>query len=377
MKKSRLTKKIVGQKDQDPKKNIKQIDILKGLAIISVIIIHTFSNEILMAIGAPFHIWQAVPVFILLAGFTSTYALLNYQKRSLAQSYDISIIIRRLKRLLGPYLIIWIFQFLIIFILTTYISLIVFDPNYFSYQGFDWLFNFFSGGQGPGNYFIPIILQQILIIPFFYYLALRSPNRMLAIAFILDLAFEYLAIISGIPPWAFSILYIRFIFAGALGVWLVFQKDTVPKWLLIGGLASIVYIFAVVYLNFQFWFLYPGQSFFNVFSFFWTIIIVILGMRLIPSGPSHRIFTILEQLGKASWHIFLIQMTFFSFLNGIFLKFVLGVPHVSLMTFNVIFCLMVNLMVNLMACLSLGYGFYQVQIWVSKKLNRKETISAS
>lgn len=330
-----------------PDSHIRQIDVLKGFAIISVILIHTFSNDILMAIGAPFHIWQAVPVFLMLAAFTSTIALLTYQKRSLAESYDSSVIFRRIRRVLEPYTAIWILQALIVlYIVSAGIPIIGASQNEFPYQGFDIVLNYFSGGNGPGNYFIPVILQQILLIPLFYYLALRSPDRMLIAAFILDLSLEFLAVIGHIPSWLYGILCIRYIFAGALGVWLVFRKDISLQWVIIGGLISGLYIYLVQYLNFQFWFIYPDWSFFHVFSYFWTLLIVFFGLRLSLSGSFQAFFVVLENLGKASWHIFLIQMTFF-FICWPTIRSFVGSP-------------LLYPIINVAVCLLLGYGFYRM-----------------
>lgn len=354
MKKNKPGKKAGTPEEQTRSYHFRQIDILKGLAIISVILVHTFSNEILMAIGAPFHIWQAVPVFLLLAGFTSAYALASYKKKTLAQSYDIPIIIRRLRRILGPFLIIWIVQSLIVlYIILTRSNLPIQIPNHFLYRGFDIVLNFLSGGQGPGSYFVPVILQQIFLIPLFYYLALRSPDRMLVIAFTLDIFLEFCMVIAAIPPWLYSILCIRYIFAGALGVWLVFRKDAVPKWLFACALASLVYIYVTQYLNFQFWFIYPGWSFFHVFSYFWTVVIVFAGLQFLPREATHAIPLILEELGKASWHIFLVQMTFFFACWGTIMQY----------TDSAI----VSPVITLAACLSLGYGFYKLMEYARKK----------
>ena len=54
------------------KKRSINIDVIKGLGILSVILLHTFNTEYLLKIGAPFYIWQAVPVFIILQGFNLT-----------------------------------------------------------------------------------------------------------------------------------------------------------------------------------------------------------------------------------------------------------------------------------------------------------------
>lgn len=353
MKKTKVVKKADYDQNPVPGIHIRQIDIIKGFAIISVILIHTFSNTILMVIGAPFHIWQAVPVFILLAAFTSTIALVTYRKRSLADSYDISIMFRRIRRILEPYTVIWVIQALIVlYVVSSGIRIIGLSENHFWYQGFGIVLNYFSGGNGPGNYFIPVILQQILIIPLFYYLALRSPDRMLVTAFILDLLLEFLALIALVPPWLYGILYIRYIFAGALGVWLAFRKDIPFRWVFIGGFISFVYIFLVQYLNFQFWFIYPDWAFFHAFSYFWTLLLVILGLRISLSGSFHKIFRLVEQLGKASWHIFLVQMTFFFICWGTIGSFIE----------SIIFSPIISLAI----CLPLGYGFYRVDLILRK-----------
>ena len=111
MKKNKPKTKYVTSGDEAPKKiYFTQIDILKGLAIISVILMHTYSEKLLAAIGAPFYLFQAVPVFLLLAAFNNAQSLASLKKGSLAQCYDIAIILRRMKRLMVSYTVIWIIQ---------------------------------------------------------------------------------------------------------------------------------------------------------------------------------------------------------------------------------------------------------------------------
>jgi peptidoglycan/LPS O-acetylase OafA/YrhL len=56
MKRTPKAKSVSGRDDVPQKIHFPQIDILKGLAIISVILIHTYNSNILFAIGAPFYI---------------------------------------------------------------------------------------------------------------------------------------------------------------------------------------------------------------------------------------------------------------------------------------------------------------------------------
>ena len=63
-------------------------------------------------------------------------------------------------------------------------------------------------------------------------------------------------IITFVPEWAYRLLYVRYLFAGALGVWLAVSKQATGKKVIVGALVSFIYIIAVNYLNVQFWFLY-------------------------------------------------------------------------------------------------------------------------
>lgn len=356
MKSSRPGKKTSTPEKKTPQRvHFTQIDILKGLAIIAVILMHTYNNDLLFAIGAPFYIWQAVPVFLLLAAFNNACALSSARKTTLVQSYDLTILFHRLKRLADPYVIVWIFQLLVVlFVLASKIDIPLQNPNHFFYNGINAVFNFLSGTNGPGNYFIPLIVQLILLVPLFYWLALRSPNLMLAVAFVLDLVCEFLSVVSGMPTWLYGILITRYIFICALGVWLVFQERVMTQWILIGGLLSALYITAVSYFSFRVWIFSLDPSFFHACAFFWTLVIVVLGFQFLPSDSGNRIVGILTELGKASWHIFLVQMTFFFFLG-----------HVVIMELSVGSVIILALF-YLVPCLSIGYGFYRLSEYLSR-----------
>ncbi|MCD2136738.1 OpgC domain-containing protein [Salinicoccus halitifaciens] len=85
------------------KKRNYNIDILKGLAIIAVILIHSLPDEMLLAILSPFYIWQAVPVFMLLAGYNTAQ---SFQRRgfiSLNQFYNFPSFTKRLKGWFIPF----------------------------------------------------------------------------------------------------------------------------------------------------------------------------------------------------------------------------------------------------------------------------------
>ena len=160
------------------------IDILKGLACLSVILTHAFDRDTFLSILGPIHINQAVPIFIIIAGYNGA---LFYQRRNflfsdcLKRYYEPSILFHRINRIVMPFSLIWMFQILIII----YFSNIKLNLGIWSL-----VTSFLTGGWGPGSYFVPVILQHILLLPILYYIALRGPDRMILIAFFINLLFE-------------------------------------------------------------------------------------------------------------------------------------------------------------------------------------------
>lgn len=86
------------------------IDAIKGLGILSVILLHTFHTELLLKIGAPFHIWQAVPVFIILQGLNLANSYKRRGYETLKDFNDKQYHLRRIQRLIFPYLIFFTVQ---------------------------------------------------------------------------------------------------------------------------------------------------------------------------------------------------------------------------------------------------------------------------
>ncbi|WAC05465.1 MAG: acyltransferase family protein [Methanoregula sp.] len=279
-----------------------EIDLLKGMAIIAVVLHHTLSVSILLAIGAPFYIYHSVPLLILIAGFTGTYAYMRRNYTTISQCYDAGLLYRRFRRLIIPYVMIFLLQIAIIHIIF--------------HNSFDMgslVYSFLTGGYGLGAYFVPVIIQSILIVPILYLLALRNPYAMLVGAFVFDLAMEYLAYISVIPLELYYVLYAQFLFAGALGVWLALSARRLTLWIAILGFFSAVYIWITYYT--QLFTPFFETNIVGVISqapaYFWTCILALTGLMFLPKKAETWFYRGLANVGKASWHIFLVQMTFF------------------------------------------------------------------
>ena len=97
-------------------KRDQRIDFIKGLAIISVIILHSVNESTLLAIGSPFTLGQAVPVFMMIAGYNgynSTLSCLRKGVITLKAYYEKELISKALRRILVPFCFVLILQVLI------------------------------------------------------------------------------------------------------------------------------------------------------------------------------------------------------------------------------------------------------------------------
>nr|WP_320161562.1 acyltransferase [uncultured Methanoregula sp.] len=339
---------------------IPQIDVLKAFAIIAVVLLHALPFAFFLSIGSPYYLWQAVPVFIVIAGFTGAYAYKRYGSATLKQCYDPSLIIRRFKRLLIPFLLCYIIEIILLYIFNQ-ISL---DPA-------SLILSLLTGGYGWGAYFIPIMLQSIIIVPLLYLLSRRNPDQMVIIALILTIVFDIIVFLIGWNNNQTSSIYFRYLFAGALGVWIVTSEKRNKIWLIVGGIISLVYITLSCYT--PLFSAFPDYSGYTGIlqapAFMWAAILVLFGLAYLPENTDSGIFNTLSEIGKASWHIFLAQLLYY-FLPSAYVYAFLVAPLASgneiLQDGLIILC-------NIIICVGVGYGWY----FIEKKILQKSRKAVS
>src|SRR5690625_4049970 len=201
------------------KKSNYNIDIIKGLAIIAVILIHSLTDEMLLAILSPFYIWQAVPVFMLLAGYNTAQSFQRRGYVSLDQFYNIAFLSKKVERLIYPFLFIWIIQVIIQFSMM---------------DGLDFktlVISLFTGGWGPGSYFIPVIIQATLILPLLYMVVKKNLTAGVIILFFISILVDAICMMIDVPGSVYRIIVVRYIFALVLGIWLALNNKNINyKW---------------------------------------------------------------------------------------------------------------------------------------------------
>lgn len=170
--------------------NFLQIDILKGLMIMLVIIDHAIPTNVRAQWGHS--LWEriSIPVFLIIMGFNAANSFKRKDVPLSSFKTFLKYCLHKLKRYLIPFALLYI------------VSLILGLINYGSWESllqgqFDghWnrslLWYFILPFYGPGNWFIPILFQSVIIVPFLYWGYKKSPKITLALSILWEIGMQY------------------------------------------------------------------------------------------------------------------------------------------------------------------------------------------
>ncbi|PKL66553.1 MAG: hypothetical protein CVV28_10440 [Methanobacteriales archaeon HGW-Methanobacteriales-1] len=330
-----------------------QLDILKGLAIISVIILHTIPIYLIKTPIIVFSILTAVPVFFFIMGLNSSMSFRRKNYFELDQLYSKSYFKGRFKRLIVPFIIIFFISLILGILLkkTIYLGLMIFIG--------------YLPLSGPGNYFISIVFQFVIIFPLIYYIYQKNPKLILALSFILSLLFELFAnnisiLMNNSFLYASSIL--RYLFIIVLGIWASenFRIDNFSSlirknFVILGLFMSITYLIIVSIFKYKLIIFQQAWQPQIVLSFFYPFILCTFALSYLPSNSLNKVSQIIGSLGRASYHIFLVQILFFG--SGISLyKFFIYLGLLNSLNWYLI--AIIILIINIIISTVLGYLFY-------------------
>jgi hypothetical protein len=272
-----------------PVDRIESIDFLKGLAIIAVIILHSFTSYGMFDII----LFQAVPVFLILLGINGAMSL---DKHGFV---------------IGDYMRTKLYRFILslvpVGIVVTSIALLYNLTFWDKYGGSPlWVLLGQMPVTGPGNYFIALIIQSIVVIPILWWIAKKNPNVMIVGSFVISTGFELINFLYPVDANLYQLSIFRWIFAIAIGVAVVnpiITKNLSINWVVGIYASSVITIF--LWLS-QTPYVYALQSVFTyLFACGIIIAVVFIGVSWKP----------INVIGKLSYHIFLVQMTFFILFN--------------------------------------------------------------
>jgi len=256
------------------------IDTLKGAAITSVILLHALPSQWLVGSLAWFHIWQAVPVFTVLLGVTGYGTRVSPLRRYY---------LRRARRLLPAFAVTWL------------VSLAA--GLHSGTLTWDWwvLVGKLPTGA-PGNYFVTLLFEFVLVLPLVLAAWRKSPLGTVLASFALSLTYELVAHTLGAAGYGYSSSVLRYIFAVALGFWVADGRSVLPA-LPVSALYLIAYARGWVVPFFE-----EAWQPQNLIAFVYPASIVEVTMKRAKDG-----IPALMRLGRASYHIFLVQMIWFAF----------------------------------------------------------------
>jgi hypothetical protein len=346
-----------------------ELDLLKGLAIISVLIMHMIPYRQLLTIWGPLIFTQAIPIFLIIMGFT------NYLWFFKRQSFSTSLITTYFRNKILRYGI----PIGIVFIGSLAFVMAIGKFHFTPYMIIGEL-----PISGLGNYFISLILQNIIIAPIIYYFMVKKPLSTLSACFSLSLLFEVVSpnlplfLWSGYFYQAFIGRWLFYIALGSLIAHIYFKESNklnkCTNFIKFGGIFSLAIIGIMYFYEitsciipenytpnisscipyFQFVFNYKFE---NVFTAFYPALIVyglIFYPALIKKFAENlprliaRLISIvnifIQKLGIISLHIFLVQILYFGTgMTGI-LQYILNKylqvdnsPLLFILNFSIIF----------------------------------------
>jgi peptidoglycan/LPS O-acetylase OafA/YrhL len=279
-----------------------QIDVLKGLSIIAVIVIHGLAYEARFSSFSALHYWQAVPVFVFLMGLNGAGSLVRSGGTTLRSLYSQSYWIKRARRLGIP--------IGLAVIASALLGVITGKLN----VGPLTLLGVFPL-SGPGNYFITLTVEFTVLAPLLYFFVRRRPVATLVVIIAAELAIELvvgrLDSLSTGEQYMYNSALLRYGGICAAGMVLML-RPTLPRpssaWIALPALSGAVYLlwFTLRDGDVPMFASYSGPT--NALCAGYAVWLALLAMRHLPPGR----FKTLSVLGRASFHIFLVQMLWFA-----------------------------------------------------------------
>lgn len=335
--------KVIDLKRGNNMKRLLYIDAIKCYAIIMVLITHSLSSRphIFLQLGGPFLIDIAVPLFLIVTGYNYSNSCKKHKMNSYKEWFTVRNLIKINQRILFPFMIIAIIEWLIIFIKFGDICLV----NQF-------LFNTIT--FGPGFYYILLLLIIQFTFPFILALYKRNAKLCIMLSIIVNIIFEFANASGCISDWTYRISLARQITFIIAGIYLSYTPIYLinKNYIIIGTIISNLIILNVNYLDYA-PLIYKGWINTSSINTFYVISIFICAKRLIYSMKNKYIENIIGIISMSSYHIFLIQMVYFG----------IGLGY---MTVN--YNLFIGILLNIFLCVFIGYLSYKIEMMFKKKL---------
>jgi len=299
-----------------------QIDFLKAAMIFLVIFDHMVSWNIKSDIGVA--LWEriSIPVFLVILGFNMGHSFRGQGELSLKQLYSWSYFKKKIVRYVVPFLILYAASTFIGLFMYGFDFIAMYDTQYSPSHGIMNLFIGIMPFWGPGNWFIPVLLLSILVVPLLYWGFTKKPILTLILTFVVEIVLQITVffVIGDITTWEevhvlsmFMNNPLFYLSAVGLGMWFSFgHKLTEKRNLFIWALFSISLVYLIAYQFFDFRFringtpLLRGDYHFIVFPY--SAFLVLLALKFLPNASKRKISKKISLIAKSTYHILLTQI---------------------------------------------------------------------
>lgn len=341
-----------------------QVDVMKGVAILLVIVDHALPPLFLR--GLANSLWEriAIPLFLVIMGFnTGRRGQRLRENQPLTPAgvhpvppwkafYSRAYFTGQLRRFVLPFLAYYLVVTLIGAVFSRIdglhpLMLVGYPPYY-----------------GPGTWFIPLLLQGIVVLPVLCAAFQRRPRATILLCVVVELAMQAgCVLLFTVFPWAVAHQYVMFFqtsflfYTSGVGIGLWLARDPRPgakqnKILWVLFLASLGYLIAYTFFDYRTGVL---RGDYHLLVIPYAAGIFMLGIHFLPRVPERRVTRLLAGLGKASYHIYLIQMTYFATMVAL-----VG-WHALLVVEEAPLLGVAYVVVSWVACSAAGWGLYRVQ----------------
>lgn len=285
-----------------------QIDYIKGLCILFVILTHCMYREELSSILFPYWGDTAVPIFLLIQVF-------HYYKRG--NDIRMPKLKKLWRRIIMPYILLVAITFALDYLV------------YFDNTNGRFNISLYWNKRGPGSYYIFIYLQFAFLLPLLAPLFRKISTKWLPILFLI--ASQLIEIISSLtqcPDSIYRITFFRYTFLIFLGYLLATKGLVVNKLTIILTIISILFIYVFNYTTFdlQPWFC-TNLSFWPLCHWICYIYISYFFLWLLKflhskTKQPHKITNFIEEMGQYSYEIYLFQIFYYSIPKIYILQFI-------------------------------------------------------
>ena len=263
----------------------------------------------------PYIVVPAVPIFLICSGFLYLRSELDKRRKNDQEAgglseniilswYGSSNFMRRINRLLYAYLVQWV---------VLIGGLFIFKGKLL--QAPDALVMFLHGGRGPGAYYVLIMFQFLVIFPFLAYAFEKSPFCTSVGCLFFMFLWELVVSECKISTAVYHILILRVIPHIVMGMLLYRYWEKADK----TAIPAVCMLIGAIYLTAAFYFGYNQKLFAfdevqGPVAALYSLGIVWYALKLEPFWEKHKkMLAPLCFFGKASWHIFLVQMVYYYF----------------------------------------------------------------